>query len=103
MMKDKNVSICWVEGANPETEGQYFVALRYASGFGSYDVVNWNSETWELDPSAKVVGWVAMADFLKAVNAGWPESDKQTDLEFKQYHISKKRDSDIEDEWIESE
>ena len=103
MMKDENVTISWMEGSKPKTDGQYFVALRYENGFGSYDVVSWKDETWELDPSANVVGWASMADFLKAVNAGWPEGDKQTDLKFEQYHASKKRDTDIDDEWIEAE
>ena len=102
-MKDENIAINWIEGVAPRKEGQYFVALRYANGFGSYDVVSWDGDAWQLDESANVVGWIAMADFLKAVNAGWPEGDKQTDLEFEQYHTSKKRNSDIEDEWVETE
>jgi hypothetical protein len=44
-----------------------------------------------------------LTDFLKAFNSGWSEGDKQKGLELKQYHTSKKRDSDIEYEWIEAE
>lgn len=91
-MKRVKIAVDWIEDSEPANEGLYFVAVRYPTGFGSYDFVEWDGERWVLDASAKVVGWVATSDFLKNMDAGWPAGDKKADEEFEAYH-EKNKDS----------
>tara|TARA_B100002049_G_scaffold216793_2_gene182935 strand:+ start:2245 stop:2544 length:300 start_codon:yes stop_codon:yes gene_type:complete len=76
-MSKAKLPVAWIENQPPIQPGLYFVAVRYETGFGSYDYMDWDGEKWEKDKSIKVVGWVALCDFLKLIDAGWPLSDDQ--------------------------
>ena len=80
-MNKLKIPVVWVENQTPVQPGLYFVASRYATGFGSYDYMDWDGDKWLKDDSIEVVGWVVLNDFLRFIDAGWPSSDKQ-DLEF---------------------
>ncbi len=69
------IPVVWIENQDPVQPGLYFVASRYKTGFGSYDYMEWDGEKWLKDDSILVVGWVALCDFLKLIDAGWPLSD----------------------------
>ena len=72
-----NVQVNWRENFEELAAGEYFIAVRYPHGFGSYDVATWNGTTWELGYEANVVGWVPQDEFLNGVKAGWPAKDTE--------------------------
>lgn len=65
----------WQESLELPYEGQYFVAVRFPNGLGTYDIAAWNGRAWELGYTAEVVGWVTMNSFWDVVQAGWPKGD----------------------------
>ncbi|MCQ8887118.1 hypothetical protein NQT63_15695 [Pseudoalteromonas agarivorans] len=75
IMQKLNVPVDWIESSTPVQPGLYFVACRYKTGFGSYDYLYWDGDKWLKADSIKVVGWVAIGDFLGFIDAGWPMSD----------------------------
>lgn len=68
-----------IEWKKPESDmpyhGNYFVAVKYPAGLGTYDLAEWNGEKWLLDYEAEVIGWVAMTEFMNSIKAGWPSWD----------------------------
>ncbi|KAA1166989.1 MULTISPECIES: hypothetical protein [Pseudoalteromonas] len=87
-MSKFKIPVKWIENQLPVQPGLYFVASRYKTGFGSYDYMDWDGEQWLKDESITVVGWVALCDFLKLIDAGWPlgdDEDKEFDESFLKY------------------
>jgi len=102
MTKKLNTPVSWNEKSEPTQPGLYFVASRYKTGFGSYDFIQWNGEKWLQDESIKIVGWVAIGEFLKNINAGWPSSDSLSDDEFIEFNKNRIK-NDFEDDFVEVE
>jgi len=50
----QNIDIKW---QNPEKtppyEGQFFVAVKYTNGLGTYDLLPWDGEKWMIDYNAE--------------------------------------------------
>ncbi|WP_020406558.1 hypothetical protein [Hahella ganghwensis] len=67
----------WREKTEPPALGEYFVAVRYPHGFGSYDVASWNGSQWQLGYNADIVGWIPLDEILGGLNAGWPSDDEE--------------------------
>ena len=85
------------EWQNPEEMppyvGEYFVAVKYPVGLGTYDLMPWDGEKWVIGYTGEVVGWVTLQDFMNSIKAGWPEWDE--------CDISKSSGSDDADEFVE--
>ncbi len=60
----------------PPYESQYFVAVKYPNGLGTYDLLQWDGSKWVMGYTGEVVGWVTMTDFMASIKAGWPEWDE---------------------------
>ncbi|ABC29758.1 hypothetical protein HCH_02989 [Hahella chejuensis KCTC 2396] len=70
-----NLPVKWQEDTEIPGEGLYLVAVRYPYGMGTYDIVYWNGEEWELGYTAEVVGWVTVDNLIGVMKAGWPAGD----------------------------
>lgn len=60
----------------PPYESQYFVAVKYPNGLGTYDLLPWDGSMWIMDYAGEIVGWVTMTDFISSIKAGWPKWDE---------------------------
>lgn len=89
-MQKTKLAVNWIEDKQPMKQGIYFVAVRYQTGFGAYEVVSWDGEQWQLDASARVVGWIPFDDFLQNLDISWPVSDQKADAVFKAQHEANK-------------
>lgn len=78
---------------NPPYESQFFVAVKYPNGLGTYDLLPWDGEKWVISYTAEIVGWVALQDFMNSIKAGWPEWDT--------CDLGESSDSDDSDEFVE--
>ncbi len=102
-MNDKlNTPVNWNESVDPTQPGLYFVASRYKTGFGSYDFIEWDGAKWLKADSIAIIGWVAIGDFLKNIDAGWPASDNINDDEFIAYD-KKREKNNFADDFVEIE
>lgn len=73
----QNIDIEWKNPDKmPPHEGQFFVAVKYTNGLGTYDLLPWDGEKWVIDYHAEIVGWVTMTDFMGSIKAGWPAWDE---------------------------
>lgn len=76
MKEPETIKLNWQK---PTTDmphiGQYFVAVNYPAGFGTFDFAEWDGKQWKLGYEADVVGWVTMTDFMKDLKADWPKWD----------------------------
>lgn len=79
--QDINLPIQWEESTEIPREGLYLVAIRYPQGLGTYDIVYWNGNEWELGYMAEIVGWATTDHLISIMKAGWPEWDKSEELE----------------------
>ncbi|OZG71679.1 hypothetical protein BTA51_18705 [Hahella sp. CCB-MM4] len=91
-MSEINLPVKWQESLELPYEGLYFVAVRYSSGFGTYDFAVWNGEEWELELPGEVVGWVDISEVLSLIKADWPQGDKHVSEEFMKLYEARKRD-----------
>lgn len=71
----EKLKITWLKPDNEMRPGQYFVAVKYPSGLGTYDILIWNGDEWEMDYTGEITGVVYIDDFLSSIKAGWPEWD----------------------------
>lgn len=101
-MQKTKLAVNWIEDKQPMQQGIYFVAVRYQTGFGAYEVISWDGEQWQLENSIRVVGWIAFDDLLKNLDISWPVSDQNADAAFKAQHASSK-DNFKPDEFVEVE
>ena len=80
MTKDIINNVDWQRpDKTPPYESQFFVAVKYPNGLGTYDLLSWDGKAWQFDYTGEVVGWVTLQDFMNTIKAGWPEWDA-TDL-----------------------
>lgn len=96
-----NLPVDWQEGRDPSCEGLYFLAVRYPTGFGSYDFTKWNGREWELGYEAEVVGWAAMDSVLNVVKAGWPKGDEEFSKDFDKFYRKNKGSGSDGDDFVE--
>ncbi|WP_445768639.1 hypothetical protein [Rheinheimera sp.] len=101
-MQKTKLAVNWIEGKQPVQQGMYFVAVRYQTGFGAYEVIAWDGEQWQLDASINVVGWIAFDDFLKNLDISWPVSDQKAGAAFNARYEAHK-DNFKPDEFVEVE
>lgn len=99
-LSDINFPVEWKENDDPLYPGQHLVAVRYPTGFGSYDFATWNGNEWELGYQAEVVGWVPINDVFSVLKAGWPKGDSEVDEERKK---NRSQDDDSEPDFVEVE
>ncbi|MGO3346123.1 MAG: hypothetical protein ACTIM4_12770 [Marinomonas sp.] len=102
MMNKLTSLVHWNEAEDPTQPGLYFVASRDKTGFGSYDFIEWNGEEWLKAESINIIGWVAIGDFLKNIEAGWPASDNLDDDEFVAYDKKRVKNT-FADDFVEVE
>ncbi|MGI9280053.1 MAG: hypothetical protein ACR2PX_10550 [Endozoicomonas sp.] len=77
MMQENINKVEWKSPSKvPPYESQFFVAVKYPNGLGTYDLIPWDGKKWVLGYTAEVVGWVTMTDFMASIKAGWPEWDE---------------------------
>lgn len=43
-MQKTKLAVNWIEDKQPMQPGIYFVAARYQTGFGAYEVINWDGK-----------------------------------------------------------
>ncbi|MCG3727795.1 MULTISPECIES: hypothetical protein [Vibrio] len=84
-MDKVKIKAIWSEETDPNEVGVYLVALRHVSGFGSYDYLYWDGKCWLNKTTSDIVGWSPVASMLTQIDAGWPENDLETDVEFEKY------------------
>ena len=101
MTDNINLPVVWQEIKKPNIVGMYFVAVRYPTGFGSYDFVLWDGNVWDLNYKAEIVGWVTLNDILNIVKAGWPKGDENFYNNFDEFYKKHRKNVDDGDDFIE--
>ncbi|MFS1523939.1 hypothetical protein ACL7TT_07470 [Microbulbifer sp. 2304DJ12-6] len=61
----------------PELSGMYFAAVKYGESAGSFEFINWNESSWDIDSGKEVVAFMELHEFKNQLSIQWPAEHKK--------------------------